>query len=553
MPKYEVRHDDLERLVGRKLSVDEIEDILFDLKGELDDYEDGVITVDYSDTNRPDMWSTEGLAREMRGYLGIETGCPKYEVRPSDTELHVDASVRSVRPFVAAAIVRDVKLGEEGYEQLIQLQDKVMLTYGRKRKRVAIGTHNADMISFPAKYTTAKPDEISFVPLWETEEMTLREILDRHEKGREYAHILEGLERYPIILDANGKVISFPPIINSNDIGNIGPDTRNIFIDVTGTDEKAVLTSLNVIATALAERGGVIESVRIVYPNRTVETPDLAPKTFRIRKSYAEHISGLRFSDEEFRKVLERARYDVKAVNGDEWTVLYPAYRSDIMHERDVVEDILIAYGYNRVEPKLPGFMTKGGASEYTKLEDAVKELLIGTGAQEIATFILTSRSVLERAKHVPVVVLQNPMTETFSLVRPALLPTVMDFLSANTGEDYPQRVFEVGDVVVYDGRSPTSTRTEQHVAYAVAASSVTYTDVRQVLEFLLDQLSVPYELRAKDYPFYIPGRSAEVVSGETVLGHIGEVYPEVLEAFGLYVPVVAFELSLSKILEVLK
>ncbi len=553
MPKYDVRQEDLERLVGRKFSVEEIEDILFDLKAELDDYEDGIITVDYSDTNRPDMWSAEGLAREMRGYLGIETGCPTYDVRPSGEEVHVDSSVQTVRPVIAAAIVRGVNLGAAGYEQIIQLQDKIMLTYGRKRKRVAIGTHNADLISFPLRYTTAAPDDVSFVPLWENREMTLREILEFTEKGRQYASLLEGYERYPVLLDASGKVVSFPPIINSNDIGNIGPETKNIFIDVTGTDERAVLTALNAVVAALAERGGSIESVRVVYPYRTVETPDLTPKTFTIHKSYAERIAGLRFTDDEFRTLLEKARYGVKDVKGDAWTVLYPAYRADIMHERDVVEDIIIAYGYNRVEPKLPKFMTKGGASEYTKLEDAVKELLIGTGAQEIATFILTSRSVLERAKHVPVVVLQNPMTETFSLVRPALFPTVMDFLSANTGEDYPQRVFEAGDVVVSDSKSPTGTRTEQHVAYALADSSVTYTDVRQVLEFLLDQLGVPYELRAKDYPFYIPGRSAEVVSGETVLGHVGEVHPEVLESFGIEMPTAAFELSLSKILEVIR
>jgi len=205
----------------------------------MDDYKDGIITVDYSDTNRPDMWSVEGLAREMRGYLGTETGLPRYEVKPSGAEIHVDPTIAEIRPFVAAAIVRDVDLGVTGYEQLIQLQDKIMLTYGRKRKRVAIGTHNADLIYFPARYTTAKPDEISFVPLWESREMTLREILEHHEKGREYAHLLKGLERYPVLLDAEERVISFPPIINSNDIGNIGPETRNIFIDVTGTDERA--------------------------------------------------------------------------------------------------------------------------------------------------------------------------------------------------------------------------------------------------------------------------------------------------------------------------
>jgi len=247
------------------------------------------------------------------------------------------------------------------------------------------------------------------------------------------------------------------------------------------------------------------------------------------------------FTDEEFKDLLERARYGVRSVEGDKWVVLYP------------VEDIIIAYGYNRVEPKKPTFFTRGGASEYTKLEDAVKELLIGAGAQEIATFILTSRSVLERAKHMPVVVLQNPMTETFSMVRPAILPALLDFLSANTGEDYPQRVFEVGDVVVVDEKSPTGTRTEQHVCYALAASEVTYTDVRQVLEFLLDQLGTDYRLKEADQPWYIPGRSAEVVIDGKTMGHIGEVHPEVLESFGIGMPVVAFELALSKLLEVLR
>ena len=553
MPKYTVRWGDFERLVGRSFTVDELEGILFDLKAELDGVEGDTFTVDYSDTNRPDMWSAEGLAREVRGYLGIETGCPGYRVVPSGKEIHVDPSVREVRPFVAAAIVRGVRLGEEGHEQLIQLQEKVMLTYGRKRKRVAIGTHNADMISFPVRYAAVDPDSVRFVPLWETEEMTLAEILERTEKGREYAHLLEGFDRYPLLVDSKGRVISFPPIINSNDIGKIGPQTTEVFVDVTGTDERAVLTALNVVATALAERGGRIESVKVVYPDRTVTTPDLAPRRTVVHKSYAERVSGLTFSNSQFRDLLQRARYDVLSVSGDEWLLAYPPYRSDIMHERDVVEDIIIAYGYNRVEPKIPDFMTKGGASTYTRLEDAVKDILVGTGAQEIATFILTSSSVVGRARHVPVVILQNPVTETFSLVRPALLPTVLDFLSANTGEDYPQHVFEVGDVVVADERSPTGTRTEQHVCYVAAGSEVTYTDARQVLEYLLDQLGVRYGFRARDYPWYIPGRSAEVSVGESVLGHLGEIHPAVLEDFGIEMPVVSFELNLKKLLKVVR
>ena len=552
MPKYVVRKDDFERLVGRSFTVEELEDLLFDLKAELDDMDGDVITVDYSDTNRPDMWSVEGLAREVRGYLGMEMGCPKYSVEPSGNCLHVDPSLESIRPFAAAALVRGVDLGTEGYEQLIQLQEKIMLTYGRRRKRVAIGTHNADMISFPVKYTAVDPESVRFVPLWETEEMTLGEVLECTEKGREYAHLLEGFDRYPVILDAEGRVISFPPIINSNDIGNIGPQTTDVFIDVTGTDERAVLTALNVVATALAERGGRIESIQVRYSDRAVVTPDLTPQRVPIQKSYVERVSGIRFSDPQFKELLERARYDVLSTSEDHWLLAYPAYRSDIMHGRDVVEDVIIAYGYNRVEPKFPDLTTKGGASSYTELEDAVKGILIGTGAQEVATFILTSRSVLEKARHSPVVTLQNPMTETFSLVRPAILPTILDFLSSNTGEEYPQLVFEVGDVVVADDRSPTGVRTEQHICYAIAGSDATYTDVRQVLEYLLDQLGVRYGLRAKDYPHYISGRSAEVVLGEDVFGHVGEVHPAVLDAYGIEMPAAAFELNLQRLLDLL-
>ena len=550
MPKYEIRKGDLERLVGRSFTLEELEDVFFDIKAELDDVDGDLITVEYSDTNRPDMWSVEGLAREIRGYLGLETGCPKYAVGPPAGELRVDPSVKKIRPFVAAAVVRGVRLGEEGYEQLIQLQEKIMLTYGRKRRRVAIGTHNADMISFPVKYSAVDPESVRFVPLWETRELTLSEILEKTEKGREYAHLLDGFDKYPVIVDDNGRVISFPPIINSNDIGNIGPQTRDVFVDVTGTNRAAVMTAVNVIAAALAERGGKIESVRIVYPDEVVVTPNMAPKQTVVRKSYVERISGIQLSEPHFKELLERARYDVLSVSGDEWSVAYPSYRSDIMHERDVAEDVIIAYGYNRVEPKFPGFMTKGGASKYTELENAVKDILVGTTAQEIATFTLTSRTVVEKARHSPVVVLQNPVTETFSIVRPALLPTVMDFLSANTGEDYPQLVFEVGDVVVSDNRSPTGTRTEQHVCYAIAGSGSTYTDIRQVMEYLLDQLGLQYSFQARDYPWYVPGRSAAVSIGGDRVGHIGEVHPSVLEDFGIGMPVAAFELNLRRLLE---
>ncbi len=531
MPSYEGDLRDLERLVGRKFDPSELEDILFNTKVEVE-VEGERLYLECSDTNRPDLWSLEGLARELRGLLGIETGCPRYRVERGGKVVRVGGVKR--RKYIAVGVVKGVELGEAGFSQLIQLQEKIMLTYGRKRKKVAIGTHNLDLVEFPLVYRKADPGE-RFVPLKGEREMSLREILEKTETGKRYGWIVGEFGEYALLVDAKGEVLSFPPIINSDTAGNISPDTKNILVDVTGTDPLAVRIALNVVVAALVERGGELESVRVEGEEYTWETPDLGPGSISVDRGYVERVMGVSLTEEEFVDLLGRARYDY--VDGK---AVYPGYRGDIMHPRDVAEDVLIAYGYNRIEPRVPSFHTKGGPSRATVIEEAVKEVLIGTGAQEIATFILTSPQVLKGARVDPVVILENPMMESFSLVRSALFPTVLDFLGANVRRKYPQRVFEVGEVVV-EGAGPTGTVTERHVCYAIAGRRADYTEIRQVLEFLLDSLGRRYEIRARDYPWYIPGRSAEIVG----LGHMGEVSPEVLDAFGIKVPVALFEVSL--------
>lgn len=557
MPTITFEKEDLERLVGKTLRLDDLEEMLAAAKATVEDvvYEEGrtILEVEVGDSNRPDLWSVEGIARLVRALLGIRPGLPEYRVRKPRQRVIVEKTVLDVRPHIACAIVRGVKLGRAGYESLIQLQEKLMHTYGRRRRKVAIGTSNADMITFPVHYRGVDPHSVRFVPLYESVEMDLAEILEKTEKGQEYRFILEGRDVYPVLLDDRGRVISFPPIINSNDIGRIDARTENIFVDVTGTDPRSVRIALNVIVTALAERGGEIEAVTVEGPRGKEVTPDLRPREITVDAAYVSRLSGVTLRPKEIARLLDRVGLGVRRVKGTRLDILYPAFRGDIMGPRDVLEDILIALGYNALEPETPNFFTVGGLQRITILEDAVREILVGFGAQEILSFVLTSPETLRKAKTPGTYAeIENPVSSQYSVLRNAILPVLLDFLSQNTRVSYPQRVFEVGDVVVADEDSPTGLRTESHVAYASAHAEATFTEARQVLEALLRALGVEFSVSPYDHPTFIEGRCAALsVRGEAV-AVVGEVHPAVLEAFGMEMPVAAFELNISRLKEVM-
>ncbi|HIP89833.1 MAG TPA: phenylalanine--tRNA ligase subunit beta, partial [Thermococcus paralvinellae] len=144
MPKFDVAKADLERLVGKSFTVEQWEDLFLYAKCELDDVweENGKIyfKADAKDTNRPDLWSAEGIARQVKWALGMKKGLPKYEVKKSDVVVYVDEKLKDIRPYGVYAVVEDVNLDDEALKQLIQLQEKIALTFGRKRREVAIGT-----------------------------------------------------------------------------------------------------------------------------------------------------------------------------------------------------------------------------------------------------------------------------------------------------------------------------------------------------------------------------------------------------------------------------
>ncbi len=538
MPVVTLYWDELERLVG--VSRDKILERLPMLGCDIERVEDDHIDVEFF-PNRPDLYSVEGVARALRGFLGIEKGLKRYEAKKADWKIFVDASVLAVRPRIAGCVVRGIEMSDEVIRSLMEVQEDLHWTIGRNRWKMAIGIHDLSKITFPLTYKAVDAN-FSFIPLDFDREMSVEEILREHPKGKAYAFILEGKSSYPMIIDASGDAISFPPIINAEKT-RVTEATRDIFIDVTGFDE-AVDKAINILACMLSDRGGELESVEIVYPSGVEVTPKLEVRRIEVPKSEISSLLGFELSDEEIREALEKMRFGCE-IRGDAVSVLIPPYRADIMHPWDVIEDIAIGYGYDRIEPKYPTTMTIGESHRWNDVKELAKEVMVGLGFLEVITFTLTSERVMyEKMRrsgeawrdYVPVM---HPLTIEHTILRTHILPKLLEVLAANKHHEMPQRIFEVGDVVV-------GMKNRLHLAACVTHARANFSEVRSYVQALMRELDMEWEVAASSDEAFIEGRRAEIVVSGNSVGVFGEVHPEVLEAFDLTMPVAAFEVDLS-------
>jgi len=558
MPTIEVLFDDLQRLLGMKLpqEVNELDDILSFVKGEVESLEGQELSIEIKDGNRPDLWSVEGIARELRGALGIEEGLKDYSVEGySSVEVSVDPRLLSIRPYIACAVVKNVHLDDEVIREFMHLQDKLDQTYGRKRRRASIGLYNFNLITPPLYYGVAKPTEVSFIPLGNDKEMNLKEMIEVHPKGLEYGQIVKVHEHWPILLDAERRILSFPPIINSNDLGRITESVRDIFIEVTGTSYQTVLNTLMMVTLSVSDRGEKIFSTKINYPygeKRVDVTPKLEKKRIDLETKYVDYVLGLDLKGEAVLKLLKKARYDVNQINSDIINVTVPCYRIDVMHQVDIVEDIAIMLGYNKIKPQWPRLITFGRISSAEFLSDLAREVMIGLGFQEVLTFSLTDKQTLfSRMNLRPsrIVEISNPMLSKYTCLRNALIPGLMEFLSNNTHAGYPQKIFEVGECVTFDRKNEKKVMESKKLACLITHANSNFSEVKAVLDSFFLNMGLTYELKETIHKSFIDGRVGVVLVDEEDIGIIGEVNPRVLENWKLENPVVGFEISLAKIL----
>ena len=553
MPTLDVSKKDLERLVGQKFSRTDLDEILEYVKGELDGVEGDNLKVDCKDTNRPDLWSTEGLARDIKARLGKAKGIKKYNVKKGKICVTVDKNLEKVRPLIACAVVRGVKIDNAFIVQMVQLQEKVGESFGRKRKEVGIGLYDLNVMKPPVYYKGYKDNEIEFVPLEWKVPMRPTEILKQHEKGKAYAHLLEGSKYYPIVIDSADTVASMPPIINSHVTGKVSEKTKSLFIEVTGFTWEIVETALEVMCMALADRGGKIESCKVNFPKTTLPypakskvVPEFNTKKITFDKSLVEKVTGMKFKDSEIKKLLENARYNV-LITSKKITCEYPAYRLDILHTVDVIEDLLISYGYNKIAPAKVKMDVVGSQKKDVLYVDLVRDGCVGLGLQEILTFNLASKKVqLENmfiTKKDCLVEISNPVSSNYEVLRKKLTPQVLLSLTKNKGQEFPQRIFEVGTCLDIDPNSDNGVKQSNHVCVVSTHSNVNFTEIKSLLVSLTAYIGKEVKTKKKAFPF-LGENSAEItVNGKK--GFIGELSKEVEQNFGLKKPTCVFEFEL--------
>lgn len=549
MPSIEVSRSDLQNLIGKKLpnDLEELNDLMSYVKGEVEGLDGDVLKLNLEDSNRPDLWSVEGLARYFRTFLGVAQ--VPYKIESSDYKVFVTDNMKNVRPFIACAVVKGVKLNSNVIKQLMQQQEKIDATYGRNRSKTSIGLYKLDTLKWPLKYTLTKSDENAFIPLGGSERMTPQEILSEHPKGQTYGHILKGHDKYPIFIDAENKVLSMPPIINSNNLGQIDESTTNVLVEVTGTDHKTVNNVLKIFTLSLADRDGRIYGVAIDYTYRTLErTPNFDATEIRIKITDANKLLGIKLSANEIANLLKKMGYEARASSETEVEIKIPSYRLDIMHSVDVIEDIAIAHGYNKFERQTLGLPVSGGLLDDEILIDKIRELCIGLGGQEVINFNLTDKESLFQKNNLPeedIIEIENPVVQTHSVLRNNLISSTLEFLSKNTMREFPQKVFEIGDVTHLSLGAETGAKTTKQICFAITHSNANYTEIKQHLENLFANLGWDLKVIEKEHSSFITGRCAAIKTPEGIIGLIGEVHPQVLNNWGIEQPVSLFEFKL--------
>ncbi|NGZ11635.1 MAG: phenylalanine--tRNA ligase subunit beta [Nitrospira sp. LK70] len=568
MPTITVFKDDLESLLNgagtasRAVSIEQLEEWLMLVKGELKGHniETGELRIELQDSNRPDLWCCEGIARQIR--IKQQGGLKPYSFFAQEPKsphyLIVKPGMEQVRPYVAACTAKGYRVTEKGLAQLIQTQEKLADIFGRKRKTVSIGIYQLRNITFPVTYELVKPDEVRFTPLGMEAAMTLSEILMVHPKGLEYGPILAVKSLLPILRDAKNQPLSFPPIINSREIGEVRVGDDELFVEVTGTDLLMVILSLNIFSTNLADRGATIEPVEIRYPTGTmlgkrVKTPQDFGKSKTIRIKAIEHALGQELGETVVRQALEAYGYGVSAKKGSVNAKL-PPYRHDMMHTMDIVEDVAMSRGYAEFTPVMPVQFTVGGLSGIEQVSDRSRELMVGLGFQEIISNILGSPDQYSKFMRLDgtewgrTVEVDNVMSLSFSCLRQWMLPSLLRIEAASSRAFYPHRLFEAGDVAIPDSTHELGSRTETVLGAVIAHATTHFSEIHSSLDVLFYYLGEEYSLEPVQHPSFLEGRAGCIVVSGKPVGVIGEVHPEVLERWQIAMPVVAFDVNLSQL-----
>ena len=583
MPKIEVNEEMFLKLAGfssGECSQSELEDALVCAKAELDESGDKslppserIIKIDLNDTNRPDLWSTAGAARQVRVYRGGKSTdyssffSSAEKRQTSKYKVIIKKSVEPVRPYMTGFVARGIEIDDSMLKDMIQTQEKLAWNYGRKRRSMSMGLYRTGIIKWPIIYKGVDPDSVSFVPLQWEEPLTPREILKQHPKGKEFAFILEHEKVHPLLLDSQDQILSYPPIINSADLGAVQVGDSEIFVELTGTDKKAVTLAASIMACDLADYGFKIEPVELEYDfdtpfGRKCITPYYFQEPVFCSLKRVEKFTGVKLSADECLAALtkmgvkaEMALDKERSSAGEKSEGIWaypPVYRNDYLHAVDVAEDIIIGCSLDRFTPERPSDFTVGRLTPLTLFGREVRELMVGLGYQEmIYNYLGSGKDFIEkmRSSGETIVRISNPMTENYEYVRDGIIASLLASESVSGHSAYPHKLFEIGKVTYWEKEKKADPRTRHYLGFLNADKDANFNTIAAQIQTLFYYLSREYEVEEREDPRFIKGRCAAILYKGDCIGVFGEIHPEVLENWGIGMPCTAAELDMEALL----
>lgn len=581
MPKIEVNESlffnmlgaELEAKLGAKQNYDKLEEILTSAKAELDEKPDTslpekerIIKIELNDTNRPDLWSTAGLARLLRIHAGGKTNTKNYQSFLSSKEktqdsaermVKVSPELKEIRPFAAGFVISGKPIDELMLADIIQTQEKLCRNFGRKRKTVSMGVYRSKLIKWPIEYAAVNPDKTEFTPLDMEKPLLCRKILKEHPKGIEYASLLEDKKLFPLLKDANGEVLSMPPVINSAKIGAVQAGDTDLFVEFTGTDMTSILLSANIVACDFADCGYTILPVKIEHPyetgyGKTLTTPFYFQENAETSVEAVNKLLGSSFKAEEIADALKRMDSETE-ISRNKIRLKPSPYRNDFLHEVDIIEDVMMGKTVNFFTPETPNEFTIGRLLPATMLSRKIKGLMTGMGYQEmIFNYLGSKKDYIERMciDEASVIEISNPMSENYQFVRNSILPSLLNAEMGSANAVYPHKIFETGKIAFFDGTDSTGTSTAQSLGFLTAEQNANFNTAASEAANLLYYLGIEYKVCETADPRFIPGRQAGLLYNGEQIGIFGEVHPQVLENWDINIPCFAGELNIEKILK---
>ena len=572
MPTISINRAYFHQLIGKELSFEEFSDIAFDYGLEVEEDKENPNNVRVElPANRYDLLSVEGLALSLSQYLGLK---PRAEFRcePPKHTLTVKKEVKMVRPIGVSGIIRNVTFTQASYDSFIDFQDKLHQNLGRKRTLVSIGTHDYDKTKPPYFYTAKKPADFAFVPLNQTSSMTGKELLAFYKEDlnlKAYVPIIENSEVIPLIMDAEDNILSMPPIINS-ELSKITLDTKNIFIDITATDQTKALIALDVLMASFSmysQTPFTFEQVKVVDEDIGEYLSPKTPlyKPMQVKKPYLERITGLALDEKSIVANLSRMGLATKHLQGDVFEVSVPFYRSDILHQCDLAEDLAIAIGYNEVPYTEPDVICLGKQNELNKEMELMRQELAFAGFAECLNFSLCARDDIGKKllKEVDAraVEISNPKTQDFQVGRTSLLSGLLKSLQSNKKNKLPFQLFELGDVMLLGDNN----KEEENVgAFNRRKLAAVYTNsttsgldyIHGLLDMIMAKMyngKLDYELREMTRSYYLHELQCSIHIGGKEVGEMGILHPEVMKIAGISVPTSFIELDFEEMVDLRK